>query len=71
MSRGGLGRGKLGCSLEIRERNKDREGNEHDELEKSAGRRTTYRDYCIPSRNTASAAGWSIVLLGHLLQVKP
>lgn len=44
------------------------------ELEKSAGTRTAYRSSAlIISRlgNTASSAGWSTVLLGHLLQVKP
>lgn len=70
---GGLGRGGLGCSLEIQEGNKDREGKERRELEKSAGMMTAYHNSALITshlENTASSAGWSTVLLGHL-QVKP
>lgn len=69
---GGLGRGGLGCSLEIQEGNKDREGKECREL-KSVGMRTAYHNSALiisHTENTASSAGWSTVLLGHLLQVK-
>lgn len=51
-----------------------REGKQCCELEKSAGTRTAYHNSsliisCL--ENTASSVGWSTVLLGHLLQVKP
>lgn len=70
----GLGRGGLGCSCEVQEGNKDREGKKCRKLEKGAGMRTAYHNLvliisCL--ENTASSAGWSTVLLGYLLQVEP
>lgn len=74
VSRGGLGRRGLGCSFEIQAENKDGEGKERCELQDSAGMGTAYHNSALIIsclENTASSAGWSIVLLGHLLQVKP
>lgn len=72
MSQGRLGRGGLGCSFEIQAGNKDGEGKERCELQDSAGMGMAYHNSALIIsclENTASSAGWSIVLLGRLLQV--
>lgn len=64
---GGLGGGGLSCSDELQEENKDREGKEHCEREKSVGMRASYHNSALIISclgNMASSAGWGTVLLG-------
>lgn len=60
-----LPQGELGCSVELQEANKDREGKEHGEQENGVVTRTSYHNSAliIPClENTASPAGWNIFL---------
>lgn len=57
--------GGLGCSDELQEENKDREGKEQCERENNVGTRTSHHNSALISclENMASA-GWSTVFLG-------